>query len=143
MIQVKQLTHRFVEDMPEVLDPGVLYVSMRYALALHLCCCGCGREVSTPFSPAQWKLLFDGDTVSLSPSVGNWNLPCRSHYFHDRGKVIESYSWSEKDVVRGQKRDRRARDSYYGKDMAPDVHAAPSSKPDHRTWRTWIAGLFD
>ncbi|MBL6853359.1 MAG: hypothetical protein ISQ86_08225, partial [Alphaproteobacteria bacterium] len=62
MIQVKQLTHRFVEDMPEVLDPGVLYVSMRYALALHLCCCGCGREVSTPFSPAQWKLLFDGDT---------------------------------------------------------------------------------
>ncbi|MDH2348718.1 DUF6527 family protein [Bradyrhizobium sp. SSUT77] len=23
---------------------------------MHLCCCGCGREVVTPLAPAQWRL---------------------------------------------------------------------------------------
>ena len=37
------------------------------------CCCGCGEEVVTPFSPAQWQMSFDGEAVSLHPSIGNWN----------------------------------------------------------------------
>jgi hypothetical protein len=77
MIRHRRLDHRFVEDIPETLDPGVLYVSMRYATAVHLCCCGCEREVVTPFSPAQWKMTFDGEGVSLHPSIGSWALPCR------------------------------------------------------------------
>jgi hypothetical protein len=63
---------------------GVLYVSPGYATVTHLCCCGCGAEVVTPLSPTDWKLTFDGVAISLSPSVGNWSLPCRSHYFIDR-----------------------------------------------------------
>jgi hypothetical protein len=43
----------FVDHMPEQLQEGVLYVSGRYALAMHLCCCGCGGEVVTPLSPAE------------------------------------------------------------------------------------------
>ena len=92
MIRYRQLEHRFVDDIPEPFDSGVLYVSIRYATAVHLCCCGCGREVVTPFSPAQWHLTFDGETVSLHPSIGSWNLPCRSHYVIRNGRVIQAPS---------------------------------------------------
>jgi hypothetical protein len=45
------------------------------------CACGCGKEVVTPLSATDWKLIFDGKTVSLDPSIGNWGFPCRSHYW--------------------------------------------------------------
>jgi len=58
MMRTKRLQHRFVETMPEMIEPGILYVSMEYATAAHRCCCGCGEEVETPFSPAQWQMTF-------------------------------------------------------------------------------------
>ena len=42
-----RIAHEFVEFIPEKLEEGVVYVSFEYATAMHLCCCGCGREVST------------------------------------------------------------------------------------------------
>lgn len=75
------LTHEFVEYVPAVLVEGVLYVSLRFATVVHLCPCGCGNKVVTPLSPADWHLLFDGEVVSLTPSIGNWSLPCKSHYW--------------------------------------------------------------
>ncbi|WP_425553977.1 DUF6527 family protein [Dactylosporangium salmoneum] len=75
------IKHRFVDSAPEVLEDGVLYVSIPYATALHRCACGCGSEVVTPISRAGWSLTFDGASVTLHPSIGNWNYPCRSHYF--------------------------------------------------------------
>ena len=83
-----RLEHRFVEHIPEHLEPGVLYVSMKYATAAHSCCCGCGEEVVTPFTPTDWQMIFDRETVSLWPSVGNWQLRCRSHYVIERGRAI-------------------------------------------------------
>jgi hypothetical protein len=41
----------FVEFMPDKLEPGVIYVSIPYATAAHLCACGYGNEVTTPISP--------------------------------------------------------------------------------------------
>ena len=79
--------HRFVETAPDDLDDGVLYVSIEYASALHRCACGCGIEVVTPLSPGGWKLIFDGRSVSLHPSIGNWDFPCRSHYWIRQGRV--------------------------------------------------------
>jgi hypothetical protein len=38
---------------------------------------------SHPISPADWQLAYDGDTVSLTPSIGNWGFPRRSHYWID------------------------------------------------------------
>ena len=61
------LEHRFVKHVPDSLEPGVLYVSIEYATATHSCCCGCGEEVVTPFSPTDWKMTFDGETVSVWP----------------------------------------------------------------------------
>ncbi len=94
MMRHTRLRHQFVHYIPERLEPGVLYVSVDYCTAVHSCCCGCGQEVVTPLSPAGWKLIFDGATVSLSPSVGNWNFKCRSHYFIREGRVIEVGRWT-------------------------------------------------
>jgi hypothetical protein len=70
-----------------VLDQGVVYISIQHAIAVHACACGCGTEVPTPFSPSDWKLTFDGDSVTLAPSIGNWELPCQSHYWIRRNQV--------------------------------------------------------
>ena len=105
MIRIKQLRHRFVDLMPDDVEPGILYVSMEYATAAHRCCCGCGEEVVTPFNPAQWQMSFNGDAVSLHPSVGNWNLPCRSHYVVREGRVIEAPAWTKEQIEAGRRRD--------------------------------------
>src|SRR5262245_42593317 len=81
------LAHEFVEFVPDELKERTLYVSMKYRTVVHLCCCGCGREVVTPLSPTAWKLAFDGVSLSLYPSIGNWNLACQSHYWIDHSKV--------------------------------------------------------
>ena len=78
----------FVECAPARLEPGLLYISMNYHTVLHLCACGCGEEVVTPLDPGEWQLIFDGKTVSLYPSIGNYRFPCRSHYYIRRNKVI-------------------------------------------------------
>ncbi|TNZ32157.1 hypothetical protein CGK50_24620, partial [Vibrio parahaemolyticus] len=38
------LAHKFVRSIPKQLEPGILYVSMEYATAIHSCCCGCGNQ---------------------------------------------------------------------------------------------------
>ena len=78
------LAHKFVKIVPEELDEHTIYVSTDYTTVVHLCCCGCGREVVTPLSPTDWTLIYDGVSVSLSPSIGNWSFECQSHYWIDR-----------------------------------------------------------
>lgn len=64
---MKKLSHKFVKNIPEKLEDGIVYISTEYPTAIHKCCCGCGNEVVTPISPADWKLTFDGETISLYP----------------------------------------------------------------------------
>jgi len=94
MRRLHGVEHRFARNVPDTLEPGVLYISMDFATAIHLCACGCGREVVTPFTPRDWHMKFDGETVSLSPSIGNWNYPCRSHYWIRHNRVIWIDVWS-------------------------------------------------
>ena len=109
-----RLEHRFYKHIPESLESGVLYVSMEYATAVHSCCCGCGEEVVTPFSPTDWKMTFDGRAISLWPSVGNWTLPCRSHYVVREGAVIQARPWADEEIAAERRRDRAAKARYYG-----------------------------
>ena len=74
----------FVEYMPPELKKGIIYVSMVYATASHLCMCGCGERIVTPFSPTDWKLTFDGDSISIFPSIGDWDLTC------DRTTILQT-----------------------------------------------------
>lgn len=107
MTRIDQLTPEFVEYIPECPAPGILYVSRRYATAMHLCCCGCGSEVVTPLNPAKWRLTEDGGTVSLHPSVGNWSLPCQSHYWITGNRVRWAAAMAPEVIAAVKARDRR------------------------------------
>ena len=123
-----KITYEFVEIIPKIRQEGVLYISIPFATAVHDCFCGCGIKVVTPLSPVFWKLIFDGETVSLSPSVGNWDFPCRSHYFVRRNAVVWEDDMTQEEIEWGRNRDRHARELYF------DSGAEAVSKP-HRKRR--------
>jgi len=114
MIRQHRIEHRFVNSIPRKLEPGVLYVSIECATAIHSCCCGCGEEVVTPLTPTDWTLFFDGETVSIWPSIGNWNYACQSHYVIERNKVVQALPWTDKRIARGRARDKAAKRRFYG-----------------------------
>jgi hypothetical protein len=107
--RIDTVTHEFVESAPDNLEEGKVYVSIAFATVLHKCCCGCGNEVVTPLSPTEWRLTFDGETVSLYPSIGNFGLRCGSHYWIDRSRVRWADRWSQKQIDEGRAEDSRAR----------------------------------
>ena len=115
---------------------------MEYGTAAHRCCCGCGEEVVTPFTPTDWKMTFDGETVSLNPSIGNWTLACRSHYVIKRGRVIEAGPWTEKQVEAEHYRDRAAKARFYGvpEPTEPVATAAHLRKLSQVLWAASCAG---
>ena len=121
------LTPRFVEFVPDYIAAGVLYISLDYEIAVHSCCCGCGHKVVTPLSPTDWSLTFDGDTVSVSPSIGNWSLPCQSHYWIIRNSISWAPRWTAEQIAAGRARDRAAKDRYYG--VEPTGSTPPSCRP--------------
>lgn len=118
MTAVNFLRPAFADSFPAAMEPGTLYVSIQYRTCGHLCCCGCGQEVITPLSPAQWSFTYDGENVSLAPSVGNWALPCQSHYWICKGKVRWSRPYSPAEIADNRERDRREFDQHTG-DTAP------------------------
>lgn len=129
-----EFTALFVGTMPDRLAEGALYVSVEFCTAIHLCACGCGSRVVTPLTPAGWALIFDGETVSLYPSIGNWNLPCRSHYWIERNRVKVARRWSEREIAAGRLRDAslherhfRGRPAEHDADQLAEVDA---TKPD-------------
>lgn len=109
MRRVHTLVHEFVEYLPDTLAAGVLYVSMRFATVGHKCCCGCGNDVITPLSPSDWQLTFDGTSISLQPSIGNWSFDCQSHYWIRRNTVRWAAGWSKEQIADGRANDRYRR----------------------------------
>jgi hypothetical protein len=101
----------FVDSAPQPLEPGLLYVSIRHRTVLHLCACGCGHEVVTPLAPHRWALTFNGETVSLHPSVGNSGLPCRSHYYITENTLEWYAPMTDHSIARARQRDKRALDA--------------------------------
>lgn len=133
-----RLEHRFVQHIPDRLEPGVLYVSMDYGTAAHTCCCGCGEEVVTPFTPTDWKMTFDGDSVSLWPSVGSWTLSCRSHYVIERGRVFEAGPWSDEKVAQERRRDKAAKVRYFNtSELVERPNQGPIATPPPGELTSW------
>ena len=95
------MKHCFVDNIPDKseMKNGTLYISLKYNVAIHKCACGCGNEVVTPLDePNGWVLSYNGKSISLYPSIGNWNLPCQSHYWIQKGQVcwVKEYDKKKK-----------------------------------------------
>lgn len=137
MTKVSFLRPEFTETFPTAMDPGVLYISIPYRTCGHLCCCGCGQEVVTPLSPAQWSFTYDGENVSLTPSIGNWALPCQSHYWIRKGKVRWSRRYSLAEIEESRERDRQCLER---RSAISDV---PGTGRHRSKWRWRRAALTD
>lgn len=110
------LKHKFVEFIPDQLEQGTLYVSIEYGTVVHTCCCGCGEEVVTPLSPTDWKLVYDGATISLYPSIGNWSFRCESHYWITENQVRWAPKISDQHLKRIRTADRARKNHQYAED---------------------------
>jgi hypothetical protein len=99
--------------MPSELSGGILYVSSEYAVAGHLCACGCSTKVITPLGPAEWTYSERSGCPTLFPSIGNWQLPCRSHYFITEGRIQWADQWSTAQVAAGRRAEEQRRQAHY------------------------------
>jgi len=126
-MRVTVLTPVFVEYVPEKLVDGKLYLSVEFATAVHNCCCGCGNQVVTPFTPTDWRLIFDGVSVSLEPSIGNWSFPCRSHYWVTNNNIRWAGQWSQTQIDSGRAFDRASKADPYGDPASETLPTAPST----------------
>ena len=140
MKRLEEVRPEFVEVIPDQLEEGVIYISISYATILHRCLCGCGAEIVTPLSPTDWELTYDGNSVSLSPSVGNWSYPCQSHYWIRRNQVHWARRFSERQIAAVRERDRRAKlglplDEKRGLSKRGERPEPGSTKPKRVWWR--------
>ena len=139
------LRHEFVDFIPNEVADGVVYVSIPYATVAHKCCCGCGMEVVTPLSPTDWELIFDGESISLDPSIGNWSFDCKSHYWIRRNKVRWADRWSQEEIDAVRSHERFVKQTYYppvrknAEDVEDEAAARKpgpkAGKPKRRLWQ--------
>jgi hypothetical protein len=125
-----------VQYMPKELSPGILYISERYAVAGHLCACGCGNKVIVPLGPTEWSFTERQGLPSLWPSIGNWQLPCRSHYVIAQGRIDWAGAWSDEQILAGRRAEEQRREAYY----APKPKGILDKILDwlKRTWRELV-----
>ena len=119
------ISHRFVDLIPEDLEDGVVYVCVQYETVSHLCLCGCRNEVVSPLHPQQWSLSFDGSTISLTPSIGNWSFPCQSHYWIHRSQVRWAKGLGSDQISKLRAREQRLLEDHY--------EAQLDTEPDRKT----------
>jgi len=128
-MKAKGLTPVFTEYIPSHLEQETLYISMEYDTAVHLCACGCGAKTVTPFGAHDWSLTYDG-TVSLRPSVGNGQQPCRSHYYIKGNRIDWLPPISAAATKAATIRDRAA-------------HTQPTDTPTRSTRTSWWRRLWN
>lgn len=147
-MKTERFRSEFVQFVPDVLEEGVLYVSMRYRTVSHLCPCGCRQEVPLSISPTAWKLTYDGE-ITLNPSVGNWSFSCRSHYFIRGGKVCWAGEMSDAEIKSGRAFVATQKEKFYGDNQvaakvsdAPTKASLPKPAEDGRGLFGWLKRFF-
>src|SRR5258705_141709 len=127
------MKHEFVEFIPENLQDNVIYISIPYCTAAHKCACGCGNEVITPLSPTDWQLTFDGESITLFPSIGNSSFDCRSHYWITNSRIDWSYELSESEIRNTRIGDKLNKAKYYADNAPSDSRVDVREESTHPT----------
>jgi hypothetical protein len=143
------ISPKFVENIPRELDEGVLYISDKHKIAVHKCASGCGEKVVTPLSSAQWRLTEDKGRVSLSPSIGNWNYECKSHYWIRRNRIVWAKPLSPAEIAEVQLQDRvdlenyvRAENARRQVDFDNRSVSPPMERGIWRRFRHWVRQML-
>ena len=124
-----------VHYMPKLLEPGVLYVAEEFGTAAHLCACGCGEKVRTPLGPTEWSLEVTPRGPSLFPSIGNWQLPCQSHYWIRQGEVRWAAQMTPEQIAEGRASEEACRQAHY------ESRVPLRQGGLERAWR-WLKRIF-
>ena len=96
------------------------------------------RQVgSTAIGPTDWRLEDTPSGPSLTPSVGNWQQPCRSHYWIRNNHVLWSDQWSKGKVDTLKQREAERRDFYFGLGQERPLQKRGTNKPDKGSGRRW------
>ncbi|WP_366526387.1 DUF6527 family protein [Ferrimicrobium sp.] len=140
-MRVNSIEPIFFDVIPAELQPAKLYISIEYGAVLHLCCCGCGRTVSTPLSPAQWRITYDGQSVSLHPSVESDGFACESHYVIQNNRVEWVERLPKQSAQSRRLADHRAVESYFEDRTSAKNGPTEISDTDKRSRRSWLQRL--
>lgn len=133
----RSLAPKFVEFIPSHLEEGILYISIEYATTAHRCACGCGQKVVLPLHPTDWRITFDGKSVTVWPSVGNWGFPCRSHYFVTAGRIEWADDWTDAQIATGRQYDEVRRQSWH-KELPASNSTPPTETVDTPHQASWL-----
>jgi uncharacterized protein DUF6527 len=87
------------------------------------------RGCRFPLGPTDWKLIFDGKTISVEPSIGNWSFTCQSHYWIRNNAVVWAPRWSKDRIAAGRAYDQQAKERYFAAVAAAGDAPLPSEKP--------------
>lgn len=88
----------FVETIPTDsvdIQAGKLYISMKYNTLVHRCPCGCEGLSEIGLHSATRRMIYDGENVSIEPSIGVRTLHCRSHYWITKNRIVWEKPLSE------------------------------------------------
>lgn len=132
------ITPVFVDNIPDRLEEGILYVCNRYKIAAHKCCCGCGEEVITPLTPADWSIRKHAKTVSLWPSIGNWSFSCKSHYMIRRNQIVWAGRMSQRQIDRVRARDKADKDAYIAAVNRQKEQQTTSTSIGAKLWQAFL-----
>jgi hypothetical protein len=95
-MKIFELKSVFIDEIPDKLEEGVIYISEKYETAIHLCACGCGLKTVTPLGINGWTLnkingvtLIPSILITLRPSIGNFagEEIYHAHYYITNNKI--------------------------------------------------------
>ena len=82
------ITYEKVHYIPRhaEMKENIIYISDEYDVSAHRCICGCGELTVMPLGKGEWDYQIDSNNkLSMQPSVGNYQMPCKSHYIIQKG----------------------------------------------------------
>ena len=145
------LRPRFVRAIPadgRQIEEGYLYIALQYNTIVHRCACGCGGLSEIGLGPGLRTIEYDGEKVSLWPSIGARALKCRSHYWIRRNEVV----WAEElpenvdtwyEAKRREAQDKRRRQNESGPDVVSGLSGGEAGPLEGDSGRTsWLSGIM-
>ncbi len=90
-MKIHEIKPVFVEEIKSTIEEGIIYISEKYNVSVHLCACGCKGKTVLPFNTeGEWRMVNNNGKISFSPSIGNFSgeSPYHAHYYITENKII-------------------------------------------------------